>query len=104
MTIDELTRKLDELSWEEQVEFELDDREASSGDGIDADARIRVLASRLSPTLLDKLERTPGYLAWVLRLAPDVPGDRAQARARRHAGDPDGRVRYWARRITDRAG
>ena len=105
MTIDELTRLIDDLSWEEHVEFEIDaedppavvDRSVS-----EVDARLRALAIRLSPGLLDALERRPGYVGWALRLAPHVPGGRARTRAERHARDPDSDVRYWSERILER--
>ena len=102
MRIDELTAALDELSWREQVDFEL--RERRPGRPVDPaiDDEVRRLARTLTPAMLDELAAHPGYEAWVLRLSPAVPGDDARGRAGRYRHHADAEVRYWAARLRDR--
>ena len=102
MRIDELVGHLDQMSWEEHVDFEIDDEEGGSPSDTGAEEeRIQVLARQLSPALLDELEGRPGYVAWTLRLAPHVRGDPAVERARRHLKASDAHVRYFAQRIVE---
>lgn len=102
MGIDELKRALDELSWREQVDFEL--RERRPGRPVDPtiEADVRRLAGTLTPAMLDRLAQHPGYEAWVLRLSPAVPGDDVRGRADRYRRHADAEVRYWAGRLRDR--
>jgi hypothetical protein len=106
MRLDELTNLLDELSWDEQVDFEMRERFPDSDSAQQAadDETSRLLGPRLTPALLDALEREDGYLAWVLRLSPYVPGDVPTRRAQRLLHHADSDVRYWAARIMGQAG
>lgn len=103
MTVHALKERLNELAWTEQVNFELSERHpgASSSSEKEFGQRIRELGQRLSPAMLDALERQEGYLTWVLRLSPYVPGDDADKRAKRHAEHRDSQVRFWANQILD---
>lgn len=102
MRIDELKTALDELSWREQVDFEL--RERLPGRPVDPaiEADARRLARTLTPAVLDELAEHPGYETWVLRLSPAVPGDDPRGRADRYRHHADAEVRYWAGRLRDR--
>jgi hypothetical protein len=94
--IRDLTAALDELSWREQVEFELGERYPGHQGDAEILERLQRLGKTLTPALLDELERKPGYIAWVLRLSPSVPGDDPVRRARRYQSDGDPDIRYWA--------
>lgn len=97
----ELRKRLDEIGWQEQIEFELAERPATSGwvDLEQVESQLRALAASVDVVLLDALEQEPGYLVWALRLAPLVEDDEAERRARRHIDDPNFRVRYWAKKL-----
>lgn len=97
MTLAELTKRLDEIAWHEQVEGELRERKPDLTSEIDDE--LRALASRVDSPLLDALEREEGYLVWTLRLAPFVERRRARERARRYVDNPNWHVRHWARAI-----
>jgi hypothetical protein len=101
MTVDELKERLNELAWDEQMDFEISERhsETSVDDMEETEGKIRKLAKKLTTTLLDQLEQDEGYVAWVLRLSPYVPGDKPAGRAERFRHHPDSSVRYWANKI-----
>jgi|SRR2546423_1354213 len=101
MTVEELKEKLNDLSWEEQMEFEMSERGAQ--DSTDAmqeiERKMRELARQVTPPLLDQLEQDGGYVVWSLRLSPHVPGDSPARRGRRFLHHADRSVRYWAAEI-----
>ena len=101
MTIDELIERLDDLSWEEQMNFEMTERDAEYARQIapEIERAIQELAGVITPVLLDQLEREEGYVVWALRLSPHVPGDNPSQRGQRYLNDPNGNVRYWAEQI-----
>ena len=96
-----LTKQLDELSWEEQMAFEMSERHPYPPDEEyqRIEEKIHRLGRRLTPPLLDTLEKEAGYLVWVLRLSPHVPGDDPVRRAERWRHHEDAQVRYWAEQI-----
>lgn len=101
MTLDKLKERLNELSWEEQMNFEMSERYPENFEDVTAitEHKIQELAQLLTPSLLDSLEREEGYIAWVLRLSPYVPDDSSLQRGQRFLYNPDSRVRYWASEI-----
>jgi hypothetical protein len=101
MTAEELKERLDELSWQEQMEFEMSERDVQVSDTMmrDLESNIRELAKHVTPTLLDALEHEAGYLVWALRLSRFVHGDNPAVRGRRYLRHQDSAVRYWARTI-----
>jgi hypothetical protein len=98
MTVEQLKATLDEFSWDEQMEFEMSERDEQSASAMMAEieSRLAALGKELTPGLLDALEQDSGYLVWALRLSPHVPGDIPSGRGRRYLGHPDRNVRYWA--------
>lgn len=104
MTLAELIEALNELSWSEQMEFEMSERDpdVARAERKVIQQRIRALAGRLTPQVLDRLEMQEGYLTWVLRLSLHVPGDSPAQRGRRYLNHEDGQVRYWAARAVKR--
>ncbi len=97
MTIGELTKRLDEIAWHEQVEGELSERPDSRPRTSEIESELRALASHCDTSILDALENEAGYLVWALRLAPLVEHARARERAQRYVDSPNWHVRYWAR-------
>jgi hypothetical protein len=63
----DLMKRLDELSWAEQVEFEATERGMRS-EQASIDRDVRRLAAQVTPELLAALARQPGYEKWVRRL------------------------------------
>jgi hypothetical protein len=113
MTIRELTRRLDEIAWHEQVETELHERAqkarprsttttATTTTNDRVEAELRRLGSEIDAPLLDALEGEAGYLIWALRLAPCVEHGRARERAERYVDSPSWNVREWARAVARR--
>jgi hypothetical protein len=98
MTAEELKAKLDEFSWDEQMEFEMSERDEQTASAMmkEIESRLAALGKELTPGLLDILEQDSGYLVWALRLSPHVPGDVAARRGQRYLRHPDSVVRYWA--------
>jgi len=96
MTFEELKERLNQLSWEEQMEFELSERGAPDSIDSTVERGIQELARQVTPSLLDQLELDGGYAVWSLRLSPHVPGDSPARRARRFLHHADSNVRYWA--------
>jgi hypothetical protein len=101
MTFDELKEKLNELAWEEQAEFEMSERKdgGTASTMQEIEPKIQELARQITPTLLDMLEQDAGYIVWVLRLSPNVPGDSPAVRARLFLHHSDNNVRFWASEI-----
>jgi hypothetical protein len=99
VNIAELKSFVDTVAWREQAEFELGERYQGHPDDAAIQAELHNLGLRVTPALLDALEASYGYAVWALRLAPHVPGDDPQARARRRVDDPDPETRYWAQRL-----
>ncbi len=101
MNLHTLRERLDELAWDEQVNFELSERHSGESDTGEEDLqrKIRELAQHLSPAVLDALEGEEGYLTWVLRLSPHVPGDAYRKRAQRYVRHHDSQVRFWATQV-----
>lgn len=105
MVHSELMRRLDELSWGEQIDFELSERDATATD-VSAEpsaSDLQELAATLTKVDLDQLAQEPGYLAWTLRLSPLVRGDNCTRRAESALSDSDSdsEVRFWAQRALD---
>ena len=98
MTLNELKKKLDDLSWGEQMEFEVSERDeefaADMRDEIQKD--IQQLAKQLTPLILDNLEKDKPYIFWVLRLSLCMDEDDSFGRGQRFYHHPDSRVRFWA--------
>jgi hypothetical protein len=67
MTLRSLMKRLDELSWAEQVEFEASERGMRS-EQASIDRDVRRLSAQVTPQLLAALAREPGYEKWVRRL------------------------------------
>lgn len=103
MDIGELSEKLDDLAWDEQMAFEMSERnpDAWQEDQRELETKIRRLAESLALADLDALENEPGYEIWSLRLSPFVPGADPIARAHRLSANEDERVRQWARRFLE---
>lgn len=101
MTLDELKERLNDLSWEEQMEFEMSERgpHGSTDATRGIERGVQELARQVTPSLLDQLEQDGGYDVWSLRLSPHVPGDSPARRARRFLHHADASVRYWATEI-----
>ena len=98
-----LTQKLNEISWQEHVNFEIsekypDDREQSLRDAEEIEAMLRDLASQISPNTLDMLEQTDG-IEWSLRLSPYVVEDDSVARAKKYLHHERYEIRFWAKRL-----
>ncbi len=102
MTVDELKERLNDLAWNEQMDFEMSERfSETSADGMEeTERKIHRLAKKLTATLVDQLEQDEGYVVWALRLSTYVPGDVPAERAQRFRHHPDSTVRYWANKIT----
>ncbi len=103
MDIQELIEQLDDLSWQEQMNFELSERDAKFARQTAAEIEhaIQELGGELTPALLDQLEQEDGYVVWALRLSPYVPGDNPSRRAQRYLNHPDSSVRYRAEQNRD---
>jgi len=101
MTVAELKERLNDLSWEEQMEFEMSERGAQGSTDAtrEIERGVRELARQLTPSLLDQLEQDGGYVVWSLRLSQHVPGDSPSRRAQRFLHHADAGVRYWAAEI-----
>jgi hypothetical protein len=101
MNIEELIERLDDLSWQEQMHFEMSERNPQYAlqTVTEIDRSIREIAGEITPVLLDQLERVDEYVAWALRLSPHVPGDNPSQRGQRYLNHPNNNVRYWAERI-----
>lgn len=101
MTLDELKERLNELAWDEQMDFEMSERhpETSAEEMEAIERKIKKLAKKLTTRLVDQLEQDEGYVAWALRLSAHVPGDMFAERAQRFTHHPDTNVRYWAVKI-----
>jgi hypothetical protein len=98
MTLEELKERLNALSWEEQMEFEMSERSAQGSTDAtqEIERGVQELARQVTPSLLDQLEQNDGYVVWSLRLSPHVPGDSPARRAQRFLHHADASVRYWA--------
>lgn len=98
MTVNDLKKALDALTWHEQMEFEMSERcPEFSVDLVETiNEKIRQLAQGLTPMLLDTLQQDEAYVTWVIRLSPYVPGDLTKKRAQGLLHHPDSQVRYWA--------
>jgi len=101
MRLDELTRRLDEIAWHEQVEHALAERTAPAvaPDHMLVERELGALAMQVDRALLDALEAEDGYLVWALRLGAHVDPTAARERARACCDSDNARLRYWARRI-----
>ena len=101
MRFDELTQRIDEIAWHEQIEHTLAERLAplATPDLAAIDTELRALATHVNCTLLDMLKREEGYLVWALRLAAFVEPTQARRYAQPHVDSEDFRVRYWACRM-----
>jgi hypothetical protein len=101
VTLNKLKKILNDLSWDEQMEFEMSERDPNSSQNMreKINQKIRELAVQLTPSLLDILEQDKGYLVWVLRLSPHVPGDAPKKRAQRFVNHQDSEVRFWANKL-----
>ena len=106
MRLDELTRRLDEIAWHEQIEHALAERTAPAvAPDLEAIERdLRALATCVDPALLDALRAEDGYLVWALRLAACIDPALARERARPYCDSGNARLRYWARHVIGRAG
>ena len=104
MSVSELKEILDRLAWQEQVDFEMSERDCDqiSERTHALESQISEIARGLSPSLLNELQQDDGYVAWALRLSPYVPGDRQRDRARLYFQHPAATVRFWANRIIER--
>ena len=103
MTVNELKQVLNNMAWEEQIEFEMSERDCTQFSERPAalERKVRQVARNLNSTLLDELQQDEPYVVWALRLSPHVPGDHALERARPFLQHPDGDIRYWAVRIVE---
>lgn len=100
MTPEELLQALDSLGWEEFYEVRShDDHPERDAAPPSVPGRLDSIGADVTPAMLDGLARTPGYLAWALRLCPHVRGADCDALARQHADSDDHAVRYWAQRL-----
>jgi hypothetical protein len=100
MTVDRLKEALDDLSWDEQMDFEMSERPGGvPPEAGGSDRRLRAIAAEVTVSLLDALEQEAGYAAWALRLSPYVAGDRPASRARRFLNHPNRDVRQRAEEI-----
>jgi hypothetical protein len=101
MTLDELKEKLNDLAWEEQMEFEMSERHSEFSEEMMQKIQdyIHEIAQQITPRLLDMLEQEKGYIIWVLRLSPYVRGDDPISRGRRFIHHPDVQVQNWAAEI-----
>jgi hypothetical protein len=101
MNIKELIERLDDLSWQEQMNFEMSERDSEYArqTASDIECDIREIASEITSTLLDQLEQKEEYVVWALRLSPYVPGDQPSKRGKFYLNHPDSNVRYWAKLI-----
>lgn len=97
MNIEELKKKLNEIAWDEQVLFEVE--ESYGGDLDDdnlIDEQLRALAQLTTPLMLDALEKDYAYITWALRLSPFVTNGQPRSRAHRFVHHENSQVRYWA--------
>lgn len=103
MDMNMLREKLDEFAWDEQMAFEMSERNPDSWeeDQRVLEEKLCLLAESLQPSDLDALENEPGYEIWALRLSPYTPGEDTVARARRLSESSEARVRQWARRFLE---
>ena len=101
MTLQELKQRLNELAWQEQMDFEMSERrnDSDADEMEDTELKIKNLAGKLTTTLLDELEQDEGYVVWALRLSPYVPGDTPVMRAQRFRDHPETNIRYWAAKL-----
>lgn len=105
MNLATLLKLLEELAWDEQVEFEMGERHPESVEEsiADIERKIQELGARLSPELLDALEAHEDCdPRWLLRLCPYVTRDDWRARATRFLDNEDSEVRYWAKYVLER--
>lgn len=100
MSLQELKDALDSVAWDEQMDFEQGERDPEhSRHGLEVEEALRSLGRRVTPPLLDALEREVGYVLWALRLSPYVRGAQASTRASRWLNAADPALRYWADRV-----
>jgi hypothetical protein len=102
MNIKELIERLDDLSWQEQMNFEMSERnsEYAHQTALDIEGAIRKIASETTSILLDQLEQEEEYVVWALRLSPHVSGDKPSERGKPYLKHSDSNVRFWAELIT----
>lgn len=100
MDIDLLKAKLNEIGWDEHINFELSERYSEkSNDETIVEGKLRELGQQITSTMLDKLEQADGYIIWSLRLSPFVPSDEPKHRAQRFVHHENSQVRYWANKL-----
>ena len=101
MDTNELKRELDEIHWEEQMEFELTEADPQSGESLhfEIQKKIKELAYILSSIDLDNLQQDDDYIIWALRLSPHVPDDDSRSRAKNFLKHRDSQVRFYASEI-----
>jgi hypothetical protein len=101
MNLQELIERIDDLSWQEQMEFEMSERDSQYAQwtATEIEHIIQEVASETSPGLLDQLELEEAYIVWALRLSLHVRDDNPLRRGHRYMEHPNSNVRYWANRI-----
>ena len=102
MNLNELKVRLNQIAWDEQVNFEVSECFSEENDDEKAvEDQLRELGQQLTPSLLDALEQDYAYITWVLRLSPFVPNDEPKRRAKNLVNHQDSQVRYWAQNLLD---
>ncbi|MEM9006465.1 MAG: hypothetical protein AAGE59_23440 [Cyanobacteria bacterium P01_F01_bin.86] len=102
MNLDELKVHLNQIAWEEQVNFEISERYSEANDNDAAvEESLRSLGHQLTPSMLDELQQDCGYITWALRLSPFVPNDKSRQRTHSFITHQKSQVRYWANVLLD---
>lgn len=100
-----LFKRLNEISWQEHVNFEIsekyrDDREQTLRDTEEIEAMLRNLASYISPDTLNMLEQTDS-ITWSLRLSQYVDDDDSATRAQKYLHHEQYEIRFWAKYLLE---
>lgn len=98
-----LFKRLNEISWQEHVNFEIsekypEDREQDRRSAEEIEAMLRDLASHISPDTLNMLEQTDS-ITWSLRLSQYVNDDDSASRAQKYLHHEQYEIRFWAKRL-----
>jgi hypothetical protein len=101
MTLEKLKIYLANLSWEEQMDFELSERYPEDHEKFESESenKIQKIAKSINPSLLDLLEQDVDFMDWALRLSQYIDDPNALCRAYRLRNHSDRNIRYWADKI-----